>query len=199
MKKLSIFAFAAIFSIFGVSCNNGENKDKEDEKTSESEKETKAQIVDLASFNETYEVLEFETCDEFETAMKHYADIYFTTLDKAVEGDETAIEEFKELHDMKCTFEKQAENLNDDCPDKMSELGEKYEEKIENNKDKIEQIISSEDTDEEVEDKNKNTSDKEAKTDDQELVKRDDGKQNHELKKRNLELKKEDSDSDKDN
>jgi hypothetical protein len=197
MKKLSIFAFAVIFSMFAISCNNGENKDKEDEKTPK--EETKAQIVDLESFNETYETLDFETCDEFETAIENYAKVYFSTLDKAVEGDETAIDEFKELHDMKCTFEKQAEKLNDECPDKMSELGEKYEEKIENNKDKIEQIIPSEDTDEEVEDKNKNTSDKEAKTDDPELVKRDDGKQNHELKKRNLELKKEDSDSDKDN
>ncbi len=149
MKKLSIFTFAAIFSIFAISCNNGENKDKEDEKTPE--EETKAQIVDLESFNEAYETLEFEECDEFKTAMGHYMDIYFSTLDKAVEGDETAIEEFKELHEMKCTFEKQAEKLNDECPDKMSELGEKYEEEQKAHADEINQILSPEDAESEKE------------------------------------------------
>jgi hypothetical protein len=89
MKKLSVFTFAAIFSIFAISCNNGENKDKEDEKTPK--KETKAQIVDLESFNQAYETLEFETCDEFETAIGHFSEVYFSTLDEAVEGDEDAI------------------------------------------------------------------------------------------------------------
>ncbi|MGM0650860.1 MAG: hypothetical protein ACQES1_10195 [Bacteroidota bacterium] len=149
MKKFSIFAFAVIFSMFAISCNNGE-KDKEEEKTPE--EETKAQIVDLESFNEAYETLEFETCDEYGTAVDHYAEVYFSTLDKAVEGDEDAIAEFKELHQMRKPFEEQAKKLEESCPDFMTELEEKYEGKLENRKDDIDQIVAPEDTKEEEDD-----------------------------------------------
>ncbi|MEA3449117.1 MAG: hypothetical protein U9Q98_11835 [Bacteroidota bacterium] len=174
MKKLSIFTFAAIFSIFAISCNNGENKDKEDEKTPE--EETKAQIVDLESFNEAYETLKFETCDEFETAVEHYADIYFTILDKAVEGNEDAIAEFKELHGMLEPLVEQAEKLEEQCAERIDELESKYEERVENNRDKIDQIIHPEDqseTEEKDESAEKELVEKEpVKTDDPEMVKK---------------------------
>ncbi|MGC9332343.1 MAG: hypothetical protein ACP5DZ_10785, partial [Bacteroidales bacterium] len=126
--------------IFAISCNSGENKNKEGEKTSE--EENKAQIVDLQSFNEAYETLEFETCDEFETAMEYYTDIYFSTLDKAVEGDEDAIAEFKELHDMLKPLGEQAGKLKEQCPERIDELESKYKEKVDNNRDEIDQIIN---------------------------------------------------------
>jgi uncharacterized UPF0160 family protein len=137
MKKIAILSFAALIGVMTFSCKNGEENKTEDKKV----EELKTEILDLVSFNESYKTLEFTSCDEFEVVCEDFSNVFFTTLDKADQGDETAIKDIKVLKEMMGQMRTQLKNLKSDCPEKMETISKDFNQKLEENQAKFDKIF----------------------------------------------------------
>lgn len=137
MKKIAILSFAALIGIMTFSCKNGEENKTEDKIV----EELKTEILDLTSFNENYKTLEFTSCDEFEIACEDFSIVFFTTLDKADQGDEVAIKDIKVLKEMMGQMKSQMENLESDCPEKMETISKDFTQKLKENQAKFDKLF----------------------------------------------------------
>lgn len=112
MKKVLLFAVSAmiLFSVF--SC--GDKK-----------------ATNIAELKKKYDGKEFKNCDEFLSASEEMFDVYFATIDKAVEGDENAKKEIDEFEEFMNGFEGNSEKFEKECPDKFDDFEAKFEKKME--------------------------------------------------------------------
>lgn len=133
MKKVLLFAASALI-LFGVfSC--GDKK-----------------ATNLEELKKKYDGKEFKDCDEFIAAAEEMFDVYFATVDKAVEGDEKAKTDMEDFEKFMEDFEDQAEKFEEECPDKFKAFEEKFEKKMEEYMPKIMKLYGLDDLYEEMDD-----------------------------------------------
>ena len=72
----------------------------------------------LEELKKKYDGKEFKNCDKFIEAANEMMEVYFATVDKAVEGDEQAKKDVEAFDDFMQDFESQAEKFEKECPDK---------------------------------------------------------------------------------
>lgn len=111
MKKVLLFAASALI-LFGVfSC--GDKK-----------------ATTLEELKKKYDGKEFKDCDEFIAAAEEMIDVYFATIDKAVNGDENAKKELDEFDKFMDNIKDESEKFEDECPDKFKAFEDKFDAKM---------------------------------------------------------------------
>lgn len=119
MKKLIRYGVVCIMAFTLLSC--GSNK----------------KAKDLAELKTKYEGKTFNDCDKFITAYKEVMDVYFQTLDKAIDGDEAALKDFSDFDYFISDFSKNATPLAETCPEKFEKFGEELGNKMMENLPKL--------------------------------------------------------------
>ncbi len=126
MKKVLLYVVSGLilFSVF--SC-----KDKK--------------ATTLEELKKKYDDKEFKDCDKFIEAASEMMDVYFATIDKAIEGDEQAKKDVEDFDKFMKGFESQSEKFAKDCPDKFNDFEAKFEKKMEEYMPKIMKLYGLED------------------------------------------------------
>jgi len=132
MKKVLMFAMSALILVSVFSC-----------------KEKKA--TNLEELKKKYDGKEFKDCDKFLEAANEMMDVYFATIDKAVEGDEQAKKDIEDFETFMENFEDQSEKFEEECPDKFAEFEKKMETKMDEYMDKLMKLYGLEDLYEDME------------------------------------------------
>ncbi|MDY0143033.1 MAG: hypothetical protein RBR97_14180 [Bacteroidales bacterium] len=127
MKKTVIFLLSAVFMLTIFSC--GSDKPAEN----------------LSELKEKYKDKEFKNCDEFIVGAEEMMDVYFKTIDKAVEGDEAAKKDIEAFEDFLNTWEKDTEKFEKECPEKFEKFEKDFEQKMEPYMDKLMKLYAPED------------------------------------------------------
>jgi hypothetical protein len=112
MKKVLMYVVSGIILLSIVSCGAKKAENLEDLK-------------------KKYDGKEFKNCDKFLEAAEEIFDVYFATIDKAVEGDEQAKKDVESFDKFLEGFEGQAEKFEKECPEKFAEFEKKLETKME--------------------------------------------------------------------
>lgn len=112
MKKVLLFAVSALilFSVF--SC--GDKK-----------------ATNIEELKKKYDGKEFKNCDEYLAAAEEMFDVYFATIDKAIDGDEAAKKEIDEFEKFMDNFYGPADKFAKECPEKFEAFEAKFEKKME--------------------------------------------------------------------
>lgn len=132
MKKVLMFAMSALILVSVFSC--GDKK-----------------ATNLEELKKKYDGKEFKDCDKFLEAANEMMDVYFATIDKAVEGDEQAKKDVEGFETFMEDFEDQAEKFEEECPDKFAEFEKKMETKMDEYMDKLMKLYGLEDLYEDME------------------------------------------------
>jgi hypothetical protein len=132
MKKALLFVVSAVIMFSVFSCS-----------------EKKA--TNLEELKKKYDGKEFKDCDAFIAAAEEMIEVYFATIDKAVEGDEKAKKDVEDFEKFMEDFEDQSEKFEEECPDKFKAFEEKFEKKMEEYMPKIMKLYGLEDMFEEME------------------------------------------------
>ncbi len=91
----------------------------------------------LSDLKAKYEGKTFTDCDKFLNAYQEILDVYFASIDKALDGDESAYKDISEFDYFMASFTEDAEVLADQCPEKFEEFGKNLEQSLMNNLSKI--------------------------------------------------------------
>jgi hypothetical protein len=84
----------------------------------------------LEELKKKYDGKEFKDCDEFIAAAEEMIDVYFATIDKAVNGDENAKKELDEFDKFMDNIKDESEKFEDECPDKFKAFEDKFDAKM---------------------------------------------------------------------
>lgn len=112
MKKVLLFAISGLVMLSLFSCGN-------------------KKATNLEELKKKYDGKEFKNCDKFIEAANEMMEVYFATVDKAVEGDEQAKKDVEAFDGFMQDFESQAEKFKEECPDKYKEFEDSFEKKME--------------------------------------------------------------------
>ncbi|MDD4216859.1 MAG: hypothetical protein PHZ24_05945 [Bacteroidales bacterium] len=101
MKKIFVCFLSAVFILSTFSCGS----DKPEKKFSVK----KPPAGNLNDLKEKYKDKEFKNCDEFIVASEEMFEVYFKTIDKAIEGDESAKKDIEAFKDFSNNWKNDAE------------------------------------------------------------------------------------------
>lgn len=126
MKKVLVYAISGLIMLSLFSCGN-------------------KKATTLEELKKKYDGKEFKNCDKFIEAANEMMEVYFATVDKAVEGDEQAKKDVEAFDDFMQDFESQAEKFEKECPDKYKEFEDNFEKKMDEYMPKIMKLYGLED------------------------------------------------------
>lgn len=111
MKRIIYYTLVSLLLLSVVSCQ-------------------KKKATNVEELKAKYEGKSFTTCDSYFEAYEEIFDVYFATIDKASEGDKTAINELDQFESVLTSLGESTEDLTAKCPEKFEELGKKMEAKM---------------------------------------------------------------------
>lgn len=115
MKKVLMYLMIATFSLSIISC--GTDKEKEKAKSFE-------------ELEKKYDGMNFASCEDFIEFGYEYIDLIVLTIQKAVDGDENALDKLEEIDHFMFQFSEQAEKFYEECPEQFEEFDRIAEEKM---------------------------------------------------------------------
>lgn len=134
MKKSFLIIVSSLLLISVISCGDKKKSDTDN-------KEKKAST--LTELQKKYDDKDFEKCDEFINFYEEAMDVYCKTIDKALTGDEQALEDFEAFEDYIEIYEFYIDHFNEECPEKMEKAYARLLGKMDKYEDKISKLKSS--------------------------------------------------------
>lgn len=135
MKKTFLIIVSGLLLFSVISCG--------DKKKSDSDKE-ESKASTLAELQKKYDNKKFKKCEDIISFYEEAMYVYCKTIDKAVDGDEQALEDFDAFEDYMDLFEDDLKAFTEECPDKIEKMMDKLQKKMEKYEDKIDELESSE-------------------------------------------------------
>ncbi|MDL2290196.1 hypothetical protein LJB95_02195 [Paludibacteraceae bacterium OttesenSCG-928-F17] len=121
MKKI-IYVLICVLAVSFASCN----------KKAENVQDLKAK----------YEGKSFDDCKKFFPAYQEIMDVYFATIDRAYEGDESAFAEIEGFEPFFSTLSEDTEKIAVECPEKFAEFNKNLETTMQSYFPKLMEIVS---------------------------------------------------------